>query len=120
MKKQPNPNSLANLKSYKKGESGNPGGKPVGARNALAGDFVNALADDFRANGKKAIETLRKENPAAYVRVIADLLPKQEEKTVNVEHSGTVEHRAVQEVDARIKQLLAGGEDGADAASLPH
>lgn len=68
----------ANLRPpIKPGETRNPGGKPVGARNRLTGDFLHKLADDFQANGKKAIEECREKDPAAYIRAIAGLLPKE-------------------------------------------
>ena len=72
-----NANSLANLKPIQPGVSGNPGGKPVGARNRLQGSFVNALADDFAAHGKQAIIDCRERKPDKYLAVIASLMPKE-------------------------------------------
>jgi hypothetical protein len=68
---------LANLKPIKPGEIRNPGGKPVGSRNRLQGDFMRKMADDFEKHGKKAIETMREEKPAEYIRAIASLMPKE-------------------------------------------
>lgn len=73
------PASLANLKIYKKGESGNPGGKPTAARNKLQGRFLNALADDFEVGGVEAIQRMRLETPALYIKAIASLMPKEME-----------------------------------------
>jgi len=42
----------------------------------LAEDFVAALYDDFRDHGAAAIAACRAEKPDVYVRVIANLLPK--------------------------------------------
>lgn len=72
-----NPNSLANLKPIKPGETRNPGGKPVGARNRLTAKFLNALADDFEEDGAKAIKNCREQNPAAYIKAIAALCPRE-------------------------------------------
>lgn len=119
--KMANPKGGAgNLKPFKKGESGNPGGKPVGARNELSAAFLKDLLADWKTAGAAAIGVLRSEKPDVYVKVIAELLPKQEEQTVNVQHSGSVEHRSVQEIGERVAQLL--GEREADAGSplLPH
>jgi hypothetical protein len=55
----------------------NPGGKPVGARNRLQGKFLNALADDFEEHGVAAIARMREEDPSAYVRAVASLMPKE-------------------------------------------
>lgn len=64
---------------FKKGEAwnGNAAGRPKGARNKLSEDFIRALAADFEANGVSTIEKLREENPTAYVKTVADLVPKQ-------------------------------------------
>jgi hypothetical protein len=62
---------------FKPGQSGNPGGKPVGARNAISADFLKALAAHFRAHGEEAIERACKEDPLGYVRVVASILPKE-------------------------------------------
>lgn len=62
---------------FKPGVSANPGGRPKGARNKLQGDFFNALANDFAAHGKQALEDARKDNPAGYLKVVASLMPKE-------------------------------------------
>lgn len=64
---------------YKPGQSGNPAGRPKGARNRLGEAFVAALADDFDKHGVLAIETVRTERPHEYLKVVASLLPKQVE-----------------------------------------
>jgi hypothetical protein len=75
-----NPNSAANLIPFKPGQSGNPGGRPVGARNRLQGDFLNALADHFAQHGKDAIERVCAQKPDVYIRAVASLMPKQFEQ----------------------------------------
>lgn len=62
---------------FKPGVSPNPGGKPVGARNRLQGDFIRALSEDFHEHGKAAIIACRTEFPAGYIKVIASMLPKE-------------------------------------------
>lgn len=65
---------------FQPGQSGNPGGKPKGARNRLTASFLNALADDFEAHGVKAIQDARAQDPMAYVKAIGALMPKQFEQ----------------------------------------
>lgn len=68
---------LANLKPFQPGQSANPGGKPVGARNRLTAAFLNALAKDFDENGAAAIKECRETKPEAYIKAIAALCPKE-------------------------------------------
>lgn len=66
------------------GTSGNPGGRPMGARQRLSEDFINALSDDFAKHGVAVVQQVREEKPVAYLELVAALMPKN----VNVEHSG--------------------------------
>ena len=79
-----NPASLT-APRFKPSESGNPGGKPKGARNRIQGAFLNALADDFDNHGKRAIEDAREKDPMGYVKAIVALMPKQFEQTTPME-----------------------------------
>ena len=63
----------------------NPGGKPKGTRNRLQGAFMSALANDFDAWGKIAIERARAVDPMGYIRVVASLMPKQVEAAAPLE-----------------------------------
>jgi len=55
---------------------GNPG-KPKGSRHSLGESFLSTLAKDFAEHGEAAIAETREKDPAAYVRVVAGLLPKE-------------------------------------------
>jgi Family of unknown function (DUF5681) len=74
---------LRNLKPFKPGQSGNPKGRPKGARNRLGTQFLEALEADFKQHGSQAIALVREKKPEVYIRVVADLLPK--EANINVE-----------------------------------
>ena len=62
---------------FVKGISPNPLGRPVGARNKLAADFVEALYRDFQQHGRQAIIDMRERDPAAYIKTIASLIPRE-------------------------------------------
>jgi hypothetical protein len=76
-------NKLRNLKPFKPGQSGNPKGRPKGARNRLGTRFLEALETDFNRFGPQAIALVREKKPEVYIKVVADLLPK--EANINVE-----------------------------------
>ena len=74
---------LRNLKPFKPGQSGNPKGRPKGARNRLGTQFLEALEADFNKFGSQAIALVREKKPEVYIKVVANLLPK--EANINVE-----------------------------------
>jgi hypothetical protein len=74
---------LRNLRPFKPGQSGNPKGRPKGARNRLGTQFLEALEADFNRFGPQAIVLMRQRKPDTYIRVVAGLLPK--EANINVE-----------------------------------
>ncbi len=66
---------------FKKGQSGNPKGRPKSARSKLSESFIQALADDFEKNGVSTLEALRTDKPEAYVAAISKLVPKEVDHT---------------------------------------
>jgi len=73
-KGNPNPNPATR---FQPGNNANPGGKPVNARNRITAKFLDVLAKDFETHGEAAIIATRTEDPVAYVKVVAALLPKE-------------------------------------------
>jgi hypothetical protein len=55
------------------------GGRRRGSRNKLGEAFIAALYADWKEHGEKVIAEVRAARPAAYLKVVASLLPKQVE-----------------------------------------
>lgn len=68
---------------FQKGVSGNPKGRPRGSRQKLSETFIDLLSADFEKHGESTIVRLREEKPEAYVKVVADLVPKDFNVTMN-------------------------------------
>jgi len=66
-----------NRGQFKPGQSGNPAGRPKGARSKLSESFLKALSDDFSSNGIEVIEKVRNDRPHEYLKIVAAVLPKQ-------------------------------------------
>jgi hypothetical protein len=72
----PNPNPATRFGAS--GGTGNPSrAKQKGARDRLSAAFLNDFADDYDAHGKTVIETVRGQDPIAYMRIAAALLPSK-------------------------------------------
>jgi hypothetical protein len=90
---------------FEPGRSGNPAGGPVGARHRqqLNGEFIAALLRDFRHGGPAAIAKVRKNQPAAYCKLLTLLCPRD----VKVEHSRGVKAMTDEQLEAGIEAIQA-------------
>ena len=88
---------------FQPGQSGNPSGGRPGSRHRqqLNGEFIAALLRDFRHGGPKAIERVRRTQPAAYLKILALLVPREHK----VEHSNVIKSLSDQELEAMIEYL---------------
>lgn len=87
---------------FRPGQSGNPSGRPKGARSKLGEAFLQAMHEDFQEHGADAITKVREEKPDAYLKTIAMILPKELKVTVD-----PLEELSDADLDRYIKQLAA-------------
>jgi hypothetical protein len=60
-------------------------GRPVGARDRHSRNFLESFAADFETHGPQVIEQVRKEKPDVYLKIAADLLPREAKLDVTVD-----------------------------------
>ena len=65
-----------------KGQSGNPKGRPLGARNRLSEAFIETLQEVWKERGREIIDRAIEQNPAAVIAAIARLIPRDFQVTV--------------------------------------
>src|SRR4029450_8922127 len=82
---------------------GNPAGGPVGSglRQQLNGEFIAALLRDFRHGGPKAIERVRRTQPAAYLKILTLLCPREHK----VEHRNLIKELTDEQLEAMIEYI---------------
>src|SRR5262245_16068842 len=84
---------------WQPGVSGNPAGRPRGSRNALSEEVICALLRDFRQHGQKAVARVRQAQPAAYLKILALLCPREHK----VEHRNPVKDMTDEELEVAIE-----------------
>src|SRR5215475_14199682 len=83
------------------GYSGNPGGSPEATRRAFNKRFLLDLAEDWQQHGREVFKRVRRESPAAYLKVCAMLVPRE----MKVEHSGGVKAMSDEQIMAAIEAI---------------
>jgi len=96
------------------GALGNPAGRLRGSRNRLSEAVICALLRDFSQHGEKAIAKVRRTQPAAYLKILALLVPREHK----VEHRNPLKELTDEELEAMIEHIKASMEAQAQSAKL--
>ena len=86
---------------WQPGESGNPAGRLRGSRNKLSEEVICALLRDFREHGQKAIAKVRRTQPAAYLKILALLVPREHK----IERSNSIKDLTDEQLEATIEYI---------------
>ncbi len=70
------PAKRVNGRMWQSGESGNPNGRPVGARGRFSQRFIADLTDAWERHGAAALEQTAKHYPDRFVSICSHLIPK--------------------------------------------
>lgn len=119
---EPAPKKQGLSPAWLPGQSGNPAGRPKGARNKLGEAFIEDMLADWEANGPAAIVEVRTKKPDAYLKVVASILPRDLNVNINQTDHMTDEQlvERIRSLDAAIRPFLdAQGEGGVDGGAGP-
>ena len=86
---------------WQPGASGNPAGRLRGSRNRLSEAVTCALLRDFSKHGEKAIAKVRRTQPAAYLKCLVLLVPREHK----VEQSNPLKAMTDEELEAALEVL---------------
>ena len=97
---------VANRGHWVKGQSGNPAGRPVGARQKIEESFLESLRKKWAAEGDAIVDRVAMNNPEKILEVMARVLPK--ELAVTVQQTVDPRLKALQSMDADTLAALGG------------
>jgi hypothetical protein len=95
--------------------SGNPAGRPKGARNKLEEAFLVDLHNSWQTSGASVIATVIEKDPATYLRVVAGLIPRKVLETEDESVNRDQVRRAIAVIESWI---VASNAEGSGPAAI--
>jgi uncharacterized protein DUF5681 len=80
---------------WKPGESGNPAGRPKGARHRLGETFLKDLKSKWDEKGAEVLDRVIEEKPDVFLRVVAAIIPQHLELEAKVPAANEAQLNAV-------------------------
>jgi hypothetical protein len=100
-----------NSGTWKPGRSGNPNGRPVGARQSFSNAFLRDLAEVWAEHGKAAVLHTAKLNPETFFAICSKLIPRDVQLTVQQHYGG------IDETDLAILRAIKEAIPGAPSST---
>jgi hypothetical protein len=106
---------------WRPGESGNPNGRPVGARGRFSERFVSDICDAWHKYGAAIVERMATEEPIRFAELCARLIPKDVQLTLQTRLPGNLEAEewsALLELLGAVRTALPGDRKPGEIAAL--
>ncbi len=116
------------LQPFQPGQSGNPNGRPVAARQKLTEKFISDLSAHYAKEGANLIMRVSESNPEIIIQLIARLLPKDVAIQIQQHSSLTPEQQrriaeawlvAQAETESLESDYVIEAQDEAEPVALP-
>jgi hypothetical protein len=101
---------------FKPGQSGNPLGRPQGARSKFSEQACADALADWTEHGKGALEKVRIEDPSTYLRVLFSIIPK--DIAVSIENRGPMDSDEMRKVRRLVEIIDACGAGGIEPETV--
>jgi hypothetical protein len=93
------------------GSVGNPLGRPKGSRNRLGEQFIEDLRNEWVKSGAQALERMAQHDATGFVKVVASVLPKEVDATLEVKVGLFEEVRDFNEAWDIARQVIGADDD---------